>query len=74
MSRQTDEINLVLTLDEVAHIANQLQTKKLKYKMLISDWPEGSENYEYYKHQFNVEYTILEKLSLASKQPDQEEV
>lgn len=40
MARQTDEINLTLTLDEVADIATQLKTKKLKYKMLMSDWME----------------------------------
>jgi len=66
MARQTDEINLVLTLDEVADIATQLKTKKLKYKMLMSDWTEGSENYEYYKQRIHDTETILAKLAIAS--------
>lgn len=66
MSRQSDEINIILNLDEVASIITQMQNKQDDSSKWIRKYSEGSEGYEYYKNQINDVDTLLEKLSLAS--------
>jgi hypothetical protein len=46
-----------------------MQNKQDDSSKWIRKYSEGSEGYEYYKNQFNVVDTILEKLSLASGLP-----
>jgi len=46
MSRQTDEIQVILNLDEVASIITQMQNKQDDSSKWIRKYSEGSEGYE----------------------------